>query len=107
MTAKRLLRIGTADGATSLGLWEMPPAGAALHPPVLLVHGATFGSALFDLPLPRYSLMQELARGGRFVYAIDLRGYGASISNPVMDSPPAEHPPFSRARQAVDDIGAA
>jgi pimeloyl-ACP methyl ester carboxylesterase len=107
MMTKRLLRIAAADGETALGLWEMQPVGPAIHPPVLLVHGATFGSALFDLPLASYSLMQELARGGRFVYAIDIRGYGASNGNSVMNSPPAAYPPFSRARQAIEDIGVA
>ena len=107
MMTKRLLRIGAADGETALGLWEMPPVGRAILPPVLLVHGATFGSALFDLPLAGYSLMQELAGGGRFVYAIDISGYGASNGHGVMTSPPAAHPPFSRARQAVEDVGAA
>jgi pimeloyl-ACP methyl ester carboxylesterase len=107
MMTKRLLRIEAADGETALGLWEMQPIGEAIHPPVLLVHGATFGSALFDLPLAGYSLMQELARGGRFVYAIDIRGYGASNANCVMNSPSVAHPPFSRARHAVQDIGVA
>ena len=107
MTTKRLLRIETADGEMALGLWEVAPAGEALHPPVLLMHGASFGSALFDLPLAGYSLMQELANGGRFVYAIDVRGYGASVGHDVMNAPPDEHPPFSRARHAVADIGVA
>jgi pimeloyl-ACP methyl ester carboxylesterase len=107
MMTKRLLRIEAADGETSLGLWEMQPVGPAIHPPVLLVHGATFGSALFDLPLAGYSLMQELAGNGRFVYAVDIRGYGASNGNGVMNAPPTAHPPFSRARHAVEDIGVA
>ena len=107
MMTKRLLRIAAADGETALGLWEMQPAGPATHPPVLLVHGATFGSALFDLPVSGYSLMQELARGGCFVYAVDIRGYGASNRNGVMNSPPAAHPPFCRARHAVEDIAVA
>ena len=107
MMTKRLLRIEAAHGETALGLWEMPPVGPVIHPPVLLVHGATFGSALFDLPLAGYSLMQALAGGGRVVYAIDVRGYGASNGNSVMNSPPAAHPPFSRARQAIEDIGVA
>jgi pimeloyl-ACP methyl ester carboxylesterase len=107
MMTKRLLRIGAADGEAALGLWEMQPAGPVIHPPVLLVHGATFGSALFDLPLSGYSLMREIAGSGRFVYAIDIRGYGASNGNSVMNSPPATHPPFSRARQAIEDIGVA
>ena len=107
MMTKRLLRIEAAHGETALGLWEMPPVGTVIHPPVLLVHGATFGAALFDLPLAGYSLMQALAGGGRVVYAIDVRGYGASNGNSVMNSPPAAHPPFSRARQAIEDIGVA
>jgi len=107
MMTKRLLRIEAADGETALALWEMQPIGKAIHPPVLLVHGATFGAALFDLPLAGYSLMQELARGGRFVYAVDVRGYGTSNGNGVINSPPAAHPPFSRARQAIGDIGVA
>jgi pimeloyl-ACP methyl ester carboxylesterase len=107
MMTKRLLRIEAAHGETALGLWEMQPVGPVIHPPVLLVHGATFGSALFDLPLAGYSLMQELARGGRLVYAVDVRGYGASNGNSEMNSPPAAHPPFSRARQAIEDIGVA
>ena len=107
MTTKRLLRIATADGGLTLGLWEMPPAGAATLPPVLLLHGASFGSALFDLPLAGYSLMQELARGGRFVYAVDVRGYGASIGSGVMNAPPDGHKPFCRAQNAIEDIDAA
>ena len=107
MTTKRLLRIEAEDGETALGLWEMDPVGAAIHPPVLLVHGATFGSSLFDLPLADYSLMKALAQGGRFVYAIDVRGYGASIETGVMNAPPAAQPPFCRARHAVADVGAA
>jgi pimeloyl-ACP methyl ester carboxylesterase len=107
MTTKRLLRIPGADDETALGLWEMAPAGRVVLPPVLLVHGATFGSALFDLPLPGYSLMRELADGGRFVYAVDVSGYGASNANRVMASPPEGQPPFSRAGDAVRDVGAA
>jgi pimeloyl-ACP methyl ester carboxylesterase len=106
MMTKRLLRIGLADGE-ALGLWEMPPVGPVTHPPVLLVHGATFGSALFVLPRAGSSMMQAIAGRGRVVYAIDVRGYGASNGNAVMNSPPAAHPPFSRARQAIEDIGVA
>ena len=65
MMTKRLLRIAAVDGETALGPWEMQPTGKAIHPPVLLVHGATFGAALFDLPLAGYSLMRELAGSGR------------------------------------------
>ena len=76
-------------------------------PPVLLVHGATFGSELFDLPLPGYSLMEELAAHGRPVYALDVRGYGHSLGGRQMNEPPALNPPFARLDDAVKDIGTA
>jgi pimeloyl-ACP methyl ester carboxylesterase len=73
----------------------------------LLVHGATFGAALFDLPAPGYSLMSALSEGGRTVYALDIRGYGHSSNGPVMEAPPEAHPPFARLQDAVGDIGTA
>ena len=76
-------------------------------PPALLIHGATFGAKLFDLSLPGYSLMSELARFGRAVYALDIRGYGNSLNGALMDAPPEAHPPFARIDDAVKDIGAA
>jgi pimeloyl-ACP methyl ester carboxylesterase len=105
MTTKQLLRIAGAGG--ELGLWEMAPVGSAVLPPVLLVHGATFGSVLFDLALPGYSLMRRLADGHRFVYAVDISGYGASSAVSVMESPPQGKPPFSRASAAIANVGAA
>jgi pimeloyl-ACP methyl ester carboxylesterase len=75
-------------------------------PPVLLIHGATFGAKLFDLSLPGYSLMSELARFGRAVYALDIRGYGNSLNGTLMEAPPEAHPPFARIDDAVKDIGA-
>ncbi len=77
------------------------------YPPVLLVHGATFGAALFDLPRPGYSMLCELARPGRSVYALDIRGYGTSLRGQVMDAPPEANPPFARLSDAVADVAAA
>ena len=102
----RLLRIPGPGG--SLGMLER--RGAALDPrlpPVLLVHGATLGASLFDLPLPGYSLLRELADAGRAAYALDIRGFGYSMRGTVLESPPEENPPFPRLAQAVPDIGAA
>jgi pimeloyl-ACP methyl ester carboxylesterase len=79
----------------------------AQHPPILIVHGATFCSALFDLPLAGYSLMAALAEVGRAVYAVDIRGYGASRGPGVMDEPPERNPPFADATAAVEDIATA
>lgn len=105
----RVLRIGAPDAEDiSLGILEKrcTQTDPAL-PPALLIHGATFGAMLFDLPLPGYSLMSELARPGRNVYALDIRGYGHSLNGTVMDAPPAAHRPFARLDDAVKDIGAA
>lgn len=109
MAETRLIRIhGSGSEGISLGILEKRPQGQeSLLPPILLIHGATFGAAIFDLPLPGYSLMSHLATSGRVVYALDIRGYGHSVDRSVMDAPPDTHPPFSRLNDAVKDIGAA
>lgn len=95
-------------GDISLGLLEKRSPGIdPLLPPVLLVHGATFGANLFDLPLPGYSMISELAAMGRAAYAIDVRGFGNSLNGSVMDAPANAQAPFSRLGEAVADIGAA
>jgi pimeloyl-ACP methyl ester carboxylesterase len=50
---------------------------------VLLMHGATFSSgSLFDAPVGGASFMDQLAAAGFDVYAVDVRGYGASTRPP-------------------------
>jgi pimeloyl-ACP methyl ester carboxylesterase len=107
--AARVIRIDATDaGGVSLGMLEkICQVRDGRLPPVLLVHGATFGAALFDLPVPGYSLMSALSGPGRPVYALDIRGYGNSLDGSVMDAPPETHPPFARLSDAVADIGAA
>jgi pimeloyl-ACP methyl ester carboxylesterase len=106
-TATRRHRIDSKDGGC-LGILERPPTSAGpKEPPVLIVHGATLGGALFDIPLPGYSLMSELARRGHNIYAVDIRGYGLSLAGAVMDRPPDENPPFARLDDAVRDVVAA
>jgi pimeloyl-ACP methyl ester carboxylesterase len=105
----RLHRI-PAPGATRvmLGLLEKRSGQADQRlPPLLLVHGATLGASLFDLPRPGYSLMAWLASRGRAVYAVDVRGFGNSLNGAVMDAPSDAHPAFARMQEAVADIGAA
>jgi len=105
----RVFRIDAPD-ADDIPLGILGRRCARTNPhcaPVLLVHGATYGAKLFDLPLPGYSLMSELGRVGRAVYALDIRGYGHSLRGKVMDAPPQAHPPFARLGDAVKDIGAA
>jgi alpha-beta hydrolase superfamily lysophospholipase len=67
-----------ADGH-HLAVWEKKPA----HPRavIVLVHGRTWSSLPnFDLQVPgeRRSFMDALADAGLDVFAIDLRGYGAT-----------------------------
>jgi len=108
MVETRLLCIDRVPGrALPLGLRERAPPGASGRPPVLLVHGATLGGALFDLPRAGYSLMDALAATGRTVYAVDVRGYGLSVGGGVMDRPPEANPPFAGADMVVDDIATA
>ncbi len=107
-SATRVHFIDALDPGISLGILERrgaPPAPRL--PPVLLIHGATFGVTLFDLPAPGYSLMAELAASGRTVYALDIRGYGYSLGGAVMDAPPDAHAPFARLKDAVRDVEAA
>jgi pimeloyl-ACP methyl ester carboxylesterase len=76
-------------------------------PPMLLVHGATFGARLFDLPRVGYSLMTAVGSEGRAVYALDIRGFGTSLGGAAMEEPPLQNPPFAGADDAIKDIAAA
>src|SRR5437868_10128422 len=109
MIETRLLRIRPPDaGSVPLGVTEKRARTLDERlPPVLLVHGATLGHALFDLPRAGYSLMGEIAIKGRAVYALDIRGYGNSLGSAIMEDPPDRNPPFAGVDAAVDDIGAA
>lgn len=101
----RLRAPGTDD--IRLGLIQRGSSGGRAAIPALVVHGSTLGAALFDLPVAGYSMLSDLASGGRPVYAIDVRGYGLSLGGGVMDAPPDANPPFATLEQAVLDIGAA
>ncbi|HEX5779656.1 MAG TPA: alpha/beta fold hydrolase, partial [Xanthobacteraceae bacterium] len=103
----RLLRIRSDEGGMLGMLERRPEAGVARQRPVLLLHGATFGAALLDLPRPGYSLMAALAEDGRAVYALDIRGYGNSHDFGAMTQPAGQRPPFASAEQVAGDIEAA
>lgn len=98
-----------ASGAddVSLGIIEYRPAAQITHRPALLVHGATLGIQLFDLPRPGYSLFSAIGESGRVVYGLDIRGYGRSLSGEIMNAPPSAHEPFARLEDAVKDIATA
>lgn len=109
MLETRLLRIpAPGNGPIPLGILERRARTTdARLPPVLLLHGATYGAAMLDLPRESYSLMAELARAGRAVYALDIRGYGNSPGGAIMEQPAAQNPPFAASDEAVADIAVA
>jgi pimeloyl-ACP methyl ester carboxylesterase len=100
-----VLRIGALG---SLGM--LMRRGAATDPglpPVLLLHGATLGAPIFDLPLPGYSLLEELAKTGRTAYALDIRGFGHSMERAALAGSPDRTVRFPTLSEAVSDIGTA
>jgi pimeloyl-ACP methyl ester carboxylesterase len=82
-------------------------AGAGGRVPVLLVHGAGGGGvASFDVPVPGYSLAEDLARAGHPTYVMDIRGWGRSTRPASLDAPPDANPPAVDSAQATRDIAA-
>ncbi len=76
--ARRTLRLPPVDDA-GLGLHvrHVAPAGPS-RGTVMLVHGATLASGLWDIAVPGYSVMQALAQAGFSAWALDIRGYARS-----------------------------
>ncbi|PKO26491.1 MAG: hypothetical protein CVU36_24045 [Betaproteobacteria bacterium HGW-Betaproteobacteria-9] len=95
---KSACRVGPAD-ASGLSLYvrhtrpEDMPKGT-----VVLIHGATLASGLWDIAVPGYSLMDVLARAGYSTWAPDIRGYARSDR---LDQPLE---PYAGREDAVRDI---
>jgi pimeloyl-ACP methyl ester carboxylesterase len=75
---------------------------------LLLMHGATFSSgSLFDAPVGGVSLMDQLAAAGFDVYAVDVRGYGASTRPPETAKTVDQKNLPVRIETAIGDLGTA
>lgn len=98
----------TVDAAAgiSLSVRAVIPAPAT-RVPVLLIHGAGGGGvASFDVPVPGYSLAEDLARAGHPTYAMDVRGWGGSTRPPALSVDPTGAPPAVLSAEAVSDVAA-
>jgi pimeloyl-ACP methyl ester carboxylesterase len=73
---------------------------------VVLMHGATYPSTSFDLPLAGKSWMDYMAGRGFDVYALNLPGYGRSTRPASMDAPADQNAPFMRTDEATKALGA-
>lgn len=73
---------------------------------VLILHGATLPSIIFDLPgAPNQpTMMSYLAAQGYAVYSLDFRGYGQSSKPVEMDDPLMAGPPLIAHQDAAVDV---
>jgi pimeloyl-ACP methyl ester carboxylesterase len=99
----RLPAVAGRDAPLSI-LEVAPTGGGAGKTPVLLLHGATFGSPMFDLAPPAMSMQHDLAARGWRNFALDIRGYGRSMPSATLDAPADRNEPYARLADAVDDL---
>ena len=93
-------RLAPADAlGLSLFARQARPVGPS-RGTVVLVHGATLASGLWDIAVPGYSLLEALAGVGYSVWALDIRGYARSGRLPCPTAP------YAGLAEAVRDIGA-
>lgn len=97
---RRTLRLPPADRAgLALHVRHAAPVRQS-RGTVVLVHGATLGSGLWDIAVPGYSLLEALAMAGFSAWALDVRGYARSerLPNPAQA--------YAGRHDAVADIAA-
>lgn len=97
---RRALRLAPADRAgLALHVRHVAPVRQS-RGTVVLVHGATLGSGLWDIAVPGYSLLEALAIAGFSAWALDVRGYARSerLPNPTQA--------YADRHDAVADIAA-
>jgi alpha-beta hydrolase superfamily lysophospholipase len=68
----------TTDTGMKLMVVVKTPASGRLGKAILLVHGSGVGWVYWDIPIRNYGIMEDLAKKGLDVYAVECRGYGKS-----------------------------
>lgn len=96
-----------SEPGVAIAMRRVALAEGATRAPVLLVHGAGVGGAAFDLPVPGYSLAEDLARAGHPTYAINVRGWGGSTRPAALDAPPERGAPAATSDVVMRDLAAA
>ena len=72
---------------------------------VLVLHGATLPSVIFDLPVfEGHSMLSYLAEQRLAAYSLDYRGYGLSSKPAAMDDPTMAGPPLITHVDAAVDV---
>jgi len=105
MTNEHGFRIPSGQKNLHIAAWRQPAKSPNGKPPVLYIHGATFGAALaighrFD----GFSWADDLNRAGFDVWGFDFLGYNRSDRYAEMSRPADAHPPLGRAPLAARQI---
>jgi len=88
-----------------IALMHKEPAVLSNDYAVLFLHGSSFPSALsFDFKMNGYSWMDNMAKNGYDVYALDFLGYGYSDRYPDMESGVNNSNPVGRAMDVYNDV---
>ncbi|HEY4373291.1 MAG TPA: alpha/beta fold hydrolase [Burkholderiales bacterium] len=100
-------RISSGQGKLQLAVWRQRAPRPNGRPPVLYVHGATFGATLaFGHRFDGHSWADNLNDAGFDAWGFDFLGYDQSDRYPEMALPAAAHAPLGRAPAAAPQIGA-
>src|SRR5579862_2582162 len=106
--AQTAVRIPVDSSGLNVAIEHLAPTRSSHYAPVLFIHGATFPTALAaGFKFDGTSWMDDMARHGFDVWALDFVGYGASDRYPAMREPAGAHPALGRAPDAARQIAAA
>ena len=106
--AQTTVRVPVDSTRLNVAVHHLAPAQPSRYAPVLFIHGATFPTALAaGFKFDGTSWMDDMARHGFDVWALDFLGYGASDRYPAMREPGRAHPALGRAPEAARQIAAA